>query len=355
MLEKIKSTLFYAGADRSSIKRVIEEIQKTNQVMLCTLSLIAVGSMTVMLISSFFSPGLRQNRVAYVLGSLLSLVVFVLSFLAKKYVWMVNPLIYLACSIYYVYGIFIGTITEPEGKTVTFIVMLVIMPIVFVEPPFKTAIVVIFYDAVFIVLCLINKTGKVQTIDIIDGILFGFLGIAAGTVINQMKVRAYISEQKIREISRVDQLTGVNNRNAYELDLFSVPEVCKHSLACVYIDVNGLHELNNKKGHKAGDIMLTCVAEQIKIEFPTGTVYRIGGDEFLVFIPDASRADICYSAIKLTRTLEQKGYHIAVGYETSGIRYLSIDNLVRTAELKMFMDKNAFYENVEDRDMREKR
>lgn len=355
MLEKLKSTLLYAGADRSSIKRVIGNIQKTNQVMLCTLSIIAAGLTVVMLISSFFSPGLTQNRIAYILGSVLSLTVFGLSFLAKRYVWLVNPLIYLACSIYYVYGIFIGTITEPEGKTVTFMIMLVIMPIVFVERPFKTAIVVIFYDTVFIVLCLINKTGKVQTIDIIDAILFGFLGIASGTVMNQMKVRAYISEQKVREISRVDQLTGVNNRNAYELDLFSVPEGCKYSLACVYIDVNGLHELNNKKGHKAGDIMLTHIAEQIKNEFPTGTVYRIGGDEFLIFIPDISRADVGYSSIKLTKTLEEKGYHIAVGYETASIRYLSVDNLVRTAELKMFMDKNAFYENVEDREMRERK
>lgn len=354
MLERLKSTLLYAGADRSSIKRILPEIRKTNRTMLGTLSIIAALLIGTMLIFSFTSPGLRQNRMVYIIGSALSVAVFLLSFVAKNHDWLVNPLAYVACSIYYVYGIFLGTVTEPEGKTVTFIVMLVIMPILFIERPLKTGLTVIFYDIVFICLCLINKTGKVQTIDIIDGVLFGILGIASGTVVNQMKVRGYISEQKVREISRVDQLTGVNNRNAYELDLFSVPEGCKHNLACVYIDVNGLHELNNKKGHKAGDIMLTCVAEQIKKQFPSGTVYRIGGDEFLVFIPDTSRADVGYNAIELTKAIEEKGYHVAIGYETAGIRYLSIDDLVKTAEVKMFMDKTIFYKNMEDRDVRRK-
>ena len=46
---------------------------------------------------------------------------------------------------------------------------------------------------------------------------------------------------------------------------------------CVYIDANGLHELNNERGHEAGDLMLRFVAESLMEQFPKGSLYRVGG------------------------------------------------------------------------------
>ena len=43
---------------------------------------------------------------------------------------------------------------------------------------------------------------------------------------------------------------------------------------CVYIDANGLHELNNERGHEAGDLMLRFVAESLMEQFPKGSLYR---------------------------------------------------------------------------------
>ena len=51
---------------------------------------------------------------------------------------------------------------------------------------------------------------------------------------------------------------------------------------CVYIDANGLHELNNERGHEAGDLMLRFGAESLMEQFPKGSLYRVGGDEFVV-------------------------------------------------------------------------
>ena len=50
----------------------------------------------------------------------------------------------------------------------------------------------------------------------------------------------------------------------------------------VYIDVVGLHEINNHLGHKAGDGMLCAVAGAMQRMFPLADTYRIGGDEFVV-------------------------------------------------------------------------
>ena len=46
---------------------------------------------------------------------------------------------------------------------------------------------------------------------------------------------------------------------------------------CVYIDANGLHELNNERGHEAGDLMLRFVAESLMEQFPKGSLCRVGG------------------------------------------------------------------------------
>lgn len=41
--------------------------------------------------------------------------------------------------------------------------------------------------------------------------------------------------------------------------------------------MNGLHELNNKHGHEAGDQLLRAVAERLREQFPRDDLYRVGG------------------------------------------------------------------------------
>lgn len=346
MREKLRSLLFYAGADYSSIARIMPSVERANVTMAITLSGFGTLLIAAMLVFSLRLEGLSQNFWVYIGGLCFSVLIFLLSFIARKHSKLIIPLIYLAYSVYYLYGILIGVITDTGGKTVTFIVMLVLMPGLFVERPLRTIALTFLYDAIFILGCVFFKTGSVMSVDIVNGALFGLLGLASGLVNNQVRVRHYIDVQKLQEISRIDKLTGVNNRNAYELDLFSVAEKCRHSLACIYVDVNGLHELNNEKGHEYGDIMLKSIAKQVKMTFPEGMVYRTGGDEFVVFAPDVSKADVGYDLINLIKKVEAEGYHIAVGYETVGARGLLIDNLVRAAERNMFMNKNEYYKNL---------
>ena len=48
----------------------------------------------------------------------------------------------------------------------------------------------------------------------------------------------------------------------------------------VYVDVNGLHEHNNEKGHGVSNEMLKMVAGMLKNDFGYKHTYRLGGDEF---------------------------------------------------------------------------
>lgn len=140
-----------------------------------------------------------------------------------------------------------------------------------------------------------------------------------------------------------DALTGLYNRNRYEMDLLTYPDRYEYSLACVYIDVNGLHELNNSSGHEAGDNMLKTVAAQIRKMFGEQYTYRIGGDEFLAFASDMEKETAERLGKELTEVLEQQNIYVSVGVQWQE-HVPSINTLIKAAEKNMYAKKTAFYE-----------
>ncbi len=146
----------------------------------------------------------------------------------------------------------------------------------------------------------------------------------------------------IRERGDRDMLTGVYNRNRYERDIARMKAEHVESLACVYVDVNGLHEMNNTQGHDKGDLMLQTVAAEIRKQFGDERTYRIGGDEFIAFAYGADREDVEILSGKLAAALEKMDYHISVGVEWER-EPSSLDVLIKSAESKMYAEKKKYY------------
>ena len=159
--------------------------------------------------------------------------------------------------------------------------------------------------------------------------------------------------QAIRERSEKDLLSGLYNRNRYEMDLAGFKKMELRRFACIYIDVNGLHELNNHKGHDAGDKMLRTVAEQIRAELGVKNAYRIGGDEFLVFVADISEDMVNRLGNDIAENLEKEKIHVSIGIQWSE-KVISLDELIKAAEKKMYAAKKQYYEK-EGNDRRERR
>ena len=141
-------------------------------------------------------------------------------------------------------------------------------------------------------------------LELIKSISFSFTMLAKN-------MRSY---NAIKELGEKDILLGLNNRNRYEMDIDRFEHMYEMSLACIYIDVNGLHELNNAKGHEAGDRMLQSVAGQIREKFGVCFTYRIGGDEFVIFVVDTDEAEIKEKLANLTAELVQKIYMYLSGW-----------------------------------------
>lgn len=150
------------------------------------------------------------------------------------------------------------------------------------------------------------------------------------------------SHMEIREQGDRDALTGLYNRNRYERELPQIHERYRSSLACVYIDANGLHEMNNTKGHDKGDEMLRTVAEEIEKHFDTEYIYRTGGDEFVLFIPDADEKEVKARSEELVSALSKAEYHISVGIRCER-NISSMSMLIKAAEQEMYAEKEKYY------------
>jgi len=143
-----------------------------------------------------------------------------------------------------------------------------------------------------------------------------------------------------------DSLTGVSNRVTYKKDLLIFDEEKPKEFSCIYIDVNELHLRNNKYGHAAGDEMLLYIANTLKEVFYGHKIYRMGGDEFLVFARNSSQDDIKRGIDMLTKQLEPMDYHVAVGmsYRTQN---MNTEEMVREAEVRMYEAKAQYYQDKE--------
>lgn len=155
--------------------------------------------------------------------------------------------------------------------------------------------------------------------------------------------------QELLDTMNRDALTSLYNRLKFKEDL---AELCgkssSHNFTCLYIDVNGLHELNNLLGHQKGDDMLCCVADTLKKFFPDESVYRIGGDEFVVLSIGLSKSEVEHAVDKVRRELRRDNYEISVGIET-GACGGNAEKIVEAAEIAMRNDKENYYKNNGDR------
>jgi diguanylate cyclase (GGDEF)-like protein len=122
---------------------------------------------------------------------------------------------------------------------------------------------------------------------------------------------------KLREQAAFDELTGVMRRaagiSALDHEVARARRQ-KMPLSVAFVDVDGLKEANDKRGHRAGDELLRTLAAILKSSLRAqDLVLRYGGDEFVCVLPDtvadAARAKMSWVATEA----ESKGIAFSVG------------------------------------------
>lgn len=186
--------------------------------------------------------------------------------------------------------------------------------------------------------------GPILPICIITVILL--TGLILFWIISSLRNSARANE-KLNKIANYDVLTGLLNRNSYRAALDSINAGKSSFYACIYVDANGLHDINNHLGHQAGDDMLKAVANALRAVFPKDDVYRIGGDEFVVICRHALKAAPEELFARLRKLLDSPHYEVSVGiaYQKDNDR---AETTLQEAEHKMLTDKRHYYQTQDN-------
>jgi diguanylate cyclase (GGDEF)-like protein len=178
-------------------------------------------------------------------------------------------------------------------------------------------------------------------------ILSGFVGFVS------YKTRK--AQYQLLNLSTHDALSGLYNRHFLESYQSSILESAKREekkIGFMSLDLNHFKSINDTYGHSIGDKVLVETAHILREVVKTkGEVFRLGGDEFLIIIPETqSRLDIQYMKEELLRSFVEdfdiSDYPIKLTLSIGNAVFPDdgedIDELLQAADKKMYKEKNYF-------------
>jgi len=160
-------------------------------------------------------------------------------------------------------------------------------------------------------------------------------------------LRAFEQE---RSHARTDYLTGaINNRYFNEIMQMEIDRSIRYKrpFTIAFIDIDNFKTINDTFGHTFGDSLLRSIAENMKKHLrKTDYVARVGGDEFVLLLPEtdttAARLAISNLFQKLAEEMRGRNWPVtySVGVLTLNAPPLSTDNILREVDKMMYSVKN---------------
>jgi len=183
------------------------------------------------------------------------------------------------------------------------------------------------------------------------GILMWSLVVTAYGFYSQVSL-----SDKMREVLRhktfIDEVTGVFNYRYLDIRLVEEAERTRRHggfTALLYMDLDGFKRVNDRFGHQVGNVVLEQLATQMAQKVRSCDVFgRIGGDEFLVLLPQTDRREAYVLAERLRETVENYAMQVgdervidfvrvSIGIAAFPVNGETMDNVITAAD-------NAVYE-----------
>jgi diguanylate cyclase (GGDEF)-like protein len=132
---------------------------------------------------------------------------------------------------------------------------------------------------------------------LLAGLLWIGTSVITYRLMNELRIRrleARREEDHAKQLARLDALTGLNNRRAFDEAIgeqVAVAHETGRPLSVLIADIDSFKRINDDHGHVNGDSCLRRVARTLQVSVrSTDSCFRWGGDEFAVLLPGADAA-----------------------------------------------------------------
>lgn len=171
--------------------------------------------------------------------------------------------------------------------------------------------------------------------------LIAIMASLIATIIAVLSFRR-ISNPRFKDMVNTDYLTNLHNRNAFEID-FENLSTHKHNTGIIITDLNDLKKINDTYGHRTGDEYIKKVAKILEKHVQKNTVYRFGGDEFIILIHHDAKQQIkaVVTAIQteLSKQTDEK-LSISIGFAVYDPKIdHDLKDTFKRADAKMYTNK----------------
>jgi len=198
---------------------------------------------------------------------------------------------------------------------------------------------------------------KIKVTEAIFGLVALVIVFNIYTIYQQVlikRLRRQLAEKQhhsmlLRDLAMIDALTGLYNRRFAEQRLAA--EVARsarkgHPLMVVLMDLNDFKRINDTHGHPAGDLVLQEFAAALNRAVRSGDLaVRMGGDEFLLILPECNRAQLQLVLDRIgPLEVDWEGRKFAIKYYAGWKEYATgdlPDTMLAAADQALYANKRA--------------
>lgn len=167
---------------------------------------------------------------------------------------------------------------------------------------------------------------------------------------NQIAMAIYKkkTEEHLVFSSSHDELTGLNNRAYFDEEVSRLSELPQAAIGVIMMDLDNLKVTNDQYGHAAGDELIRTTATIIRSAFRMDDmIARIGGDEFVVLIENASMENVQTAIDRIQANLDRynsvleddfRSIHLSIGGSVTDFQ-TTLSEAIRMADEEMYRVK----------------
>ncbi|MCD7956891.1 MAG: diguanylate cyclase [Lachnospiraceae bacterium] len=185
-----------------------------------------------------------------------------------------------------------------------------------------------------------------------ETLLFQVLAAGLMVMILVLIIVTFRKQRSLVHFAETDALTGVSNKKTAEeyIKLWLADEACFSTQVFIMIDIDLFKKINDKYGHAIGDAVLGAVGEGLREIFrETDIIGRLGGDEFCVFMKNAtpeSAVEKADAICRMVRSIQVNGQpdlavSCSIGVSLFPQHAKNFMDLYKKADKALYISKNS--------------